>query len=120
MSLIRRLLGGEDDGGGGEDDAQLIAKLESAGVDMSRPLTVEHFLILPDERMARQAVAKLASTGGTVELSPDLFGRRWTVRVTFPMVITLERMAAIREQLGAFAREHGGEYNGWGTTGTAT
>jgi Regulator of ribonuclease activity B len=116
VSLIRRLFGGEFDGPD-DQDAQLIAKLESAGVDLSRPLNVEHFLTLPDERMARQVVAKLASTGGTVRLSPSLMGRSWTVRVAFPMVVTLARITAIREQLGAFAAEHGGEYTGWGTTG---
>lgn len=116
MSLLRWLLGGEAEGAG-DSDAQLIAKLESAGVDLTRPLVVEHFLTLPDERSARQAVAKLAGTGGTVRLNPDMLGRRWTVRVAFPMVVTLERMTAIREQLGAFAADHGGEYNGWGTAG---
>lgn len=116
MTLFRRLLGGADESPL-DGDAQLIAKLQAAGVDLSRPLAVDHFLVFPDERMARQLVAKLASTGGTVDLSPDMFGRRWTVRVSLPMVITLERITAIREQLGAFAAEHGGEYTGWGTSG---
>jgi hypothetical protein len=116
MSLFRRLLGGADDSPL-DGDAQLIARLSAAGVDLTRPLPVDHFLVLPDERMARQVVAKLASSGGTVNLSPDLFGRRWTVTVSLPMVVTLERITAIREQLGAFAAEHGGEYTGWGTSG---
>jgi len=116
--MIRRLFGG-DGADAGDGDAQLIAKLVAAGVDMSQPLTVEHFLTLPDERSARQVVAKLASSGGTVRLNPSLMGRSWAVRVAFPMVVTLERITAIREQLGAFAAEHGGEYTGWGTTGIA-
>ncbi len=116
--MIRRLFGGSA-GDAGDGDAQLIAKLVAAGVDMSQPMTVEHFLTLPDERSARQVVAKLASSGGTVRLNPSLMGRSWAVRVAFPMVVTLERITAIREQLGAFAAEHGGEYTGWGTTGSA-
>ena len=113
--MVRRLFGGAADPG--DQDARLIAKLASAGVDLSRPMVVEHFLTLPDERMARQVVAKLANTGGTVQLSPGLIGRRWTVRVSIPMVITLERITAMRERLGAFAADHGGEYTGWGTRG---
>jgi len=116
VSIIRRLFGGELDSPL-DQDAALIAKLESAGVDLAKPLDVEHFLTLPDERMARQVVAKLASTGGTVRLSPSLMGRSWTVRVAFPMVVTLQRITAIRAELGAFAADHGGEYTGWGTTG---
>jgi hypothetical protein len=92
MSLFRRLLGNVGD----DDDARLIARLDAAGVDLSRPIMVEHFLTLPDERQARQAVAKLGRTGGTVGLVPVLLGRRWTVR---------------------FAAEHGGVYEGWGTSG---
>ncbi len=116
MSLIRNLFGREE-GDAGDEDARRIARLGSAGVDLARPLLVEHFLTLPDERAARQVVAKLASTGGTVQLSPGVIGRRWTVRVAFPMVVTLARITAIREQLGAFAEDHGGAYTGWDTTG---
>lgn len=117
MSFFRRLMGGAD---GGEDDAALIDRLRSGGVDLSTPLAVQHYLTLPDERMARQVVAKLASSGAVVDLSPALFGRSWTVRVTVSMVVTLERMEAMREQLGAFAVDHGGTYDGWGTSGAPT
>ncbi len=115
MSLIRRLFGTPDDAT--DDDARLIARLVSAGVDLSRPISVEHQLALPDERAARRIVAQLANSGGTVAMTAPLVGRRWTVRVTFPMVVTQERMTAIRDQLGAFAAEQGGEYMGWGTSG---
>ncbi len=115
MSLIRRLFGTPDDPT--DDDARLIARLESAGVDLSRPIMVDHHLALPDERAARHVVAQLAGSGGIVGMTAPLLGRRWTVRVTFPMVVTLERMTAIRDELGAFAAEHGGEYTGWGTSG---
>ena len=114
MSFLSRLFGADDQD---DDDVRLIDRLAAAGVDLSRPLDVEHVLSMPDERSARQVVAALANTGGTVQLSPDLLGRRWNVRVTLPMVITLERMVAIREELDAFAGERGGRYAGWGTSG---
>lgn len=117
MSIIRRLFGGEFESPL-DQDAQLIAKLESAGVDLSKPIEVVHFLSLPDERMARQVAAKLAGTGSTVRLSPAMIGRGWTVRVEFSMVVTLERITALRAELGAFAAAHGGEYTGWGTAGS--
>jgi hypothetical protein len=117
MSGIGRLFGAGGKDPAGEDE-RLIGRLQREGVDLAQPLLVEHFLALPDERSARQVVAKLASTGGTVRLSPDMLGRRWTVRVAFPMVITLERITALRTELGAFAAQHGGEYTGWGTSGT--
>jgi hypothetical protein len=114
VSFLSRLLGTDDRD---DDDVRLMERLAAAGVDLSRPLDVEHVLTMPDERSARQAVAALANTGGTVQLSPDLLGRRWNVRVMIPMVITLERMTALREQLDAFAGERGGRYAGWGTSG---
>jgi hypothetical protein len=118
MSLFRRLLGvpGGDDG---DDDATLIDRLRAGGVDLSRPIAVEHYLTLPNERMARQFVAKLGTSGAIVDLSPSLFRGHWTVRVTLSMVVTLERMEAMRQSLGAFAEEHGGSYDGWGTSGRA-
>jgi Regulator of ribonuclease activity B len=111
VALIRRLFGDSDRGD--DEDAKIVARLEHAGVDLSTPITLTHRLSLPDERMARQVVAKLANTGGTVTMAPPLLGARWTVQVTFPMVVTEERLASIRAQLGAFAAEHGGEYVGW-------
>lgn len=114
MSFLSRLFG-EDDWDG--DDAKLIGRLQAAGLDLARPLDVEHFLTMPDERSARQVVATLAGTGGTVRLSPAALGRRWTVRVMVPMVVTPERLSAIRERLDAVAADHGGRYTGWGTSG---
>ncbi len=116
MSLFRRLLGGAG-GVEGEDDAALIDRLRDGGVDLARPLAVEYYLTLPSERMARQLVAKLGNSGAIVDLSPALFGSHWTVRVTVSMVVTLERIEAMRERLGDFAEEHGGTYDGWGTSG---
>jgi hypothetical protein len=118
MSVIRRLLGRVEDDGG-DADGRLIARLEADGVDLSRPIEVQTFIALPNERMARQVVAKLASTGGTVQLNPAVLGRQWTVRVTIPMVVTLERMHALRVELEAFAEQHAGSYQGWGTTGAS-
>jgi len=115
MSLFRKILGGA--GGGGEDDAGLIDRLRAGGVDLSSPIAVEHYLTLPNERMARQLVAKLGTSGAIVDLSPSLLGGSWNVRVTVSMVVTLERMEAMRQSLGAFAAEHGGTYDGWGTSG---
>ncbi len=111
MALIRRLFGGSD--AGGSRDLQLLARLERSGADLSIPIDITQRLVLPDERMARQAVARLANTGGSVTMTPPLLGGKWTVHVTFPMVVTAERLAAIRDELGAFAAEHGGEYAGW-------
>jgi hypothetical protein len=116
MSLFRKLLGGAG-GVEGDDDAALIDRLRDGGVDLARPLAVEHYLTLPSERMARQLVAKLGNSGASVDLSPALFGGHWTVRATVSMVVTLERIEALRERLGDFAEEHGGSYDGWGTSG---
>jgi hypothetical protein len=111
MSLMRRLFGMPE--GEGEDDERTIARMAQSGVDLSRPVTVACVLTFPEERAARQVVAKLASTGGTTDLVPPLFGRSWTVRVTLTMTVTPARMAALREQLEGFAAENGGVYEGW-------
>ena len=104
-------------GGGAAADRQRIAKLRGAGVDLDAPLAIEHVLTLPDERSARHVVAKLASSGAVVNLTPSMLGRSWAVRATLTMVVTPDRMAAMREQLSAFATDNGGTYDGWTATG---
>lgn len=104
-------------GGGAAGDGQRIAKLRSGGVDLDAPVAIVHVLTLPDERSARHVVAKLASSGASVDLSPSMLGRSWTVRATLSMVVTSERMAAMRAQLEAFAADNGGSYDGWGASG---
>jgi hypothetical protein len=117
VSMIRRLFGVPD--GDGIDDARAIARMEASGVDFSNPVDVACVLTFPNERAARQVVAKLATTGGDTDLVPPLFGGTWTVRITITMVVTPARMAALREQLDGFAAEHGGTYEGWATPGQA-
>jgi hypothetical protein len=111
MSLMRRLFGMPE--GEGEDDERTIARMAQSGVDLSRPVSIACVLAFPEERAARQVVAKLASTGGTTDLVAPLFGRSWTVKVTLTMTVTPERMAVLREQLERFAAENGGVYEGW-------
>ncbi len=109
--------GGIGGGAGAAGDGQRIAKLRGAGVDLDAPVAIVHVLTLPDERSARHVVAKLASSGALVDLSPSMLGRSWTVRATLTMVVTAERMAAMREQLSGFAADNGGTYDGWTASG---
>jgi hypothetical protein len=112
VSLFRRLFGGGSSNGGG--DAQVIEQLRQAGADLSQPRPVDHFLYFRSERSARHVVALLAGTGGTLELGQPMLGGRWSVQLTVPMVITLERITAMRAQLESLAADNGGEYDGWG------
>lgn len=113
MTGLRRLFGGMPPEPPGTADVRLIAEMAAAGIDLSQPLRVEHFLYFPQERPARQVVARLAGLGGELRIAPA-GGRRWLVHLVLPMRVTPERIAALRTELEALAAIHGGEYDGWG------
>lgn len=118
MTFMRRLFGdswGED---GSAADDRALAELVASGVDVSVPVPVDFKLTFRDERAARQTVAQLAGLGGDLRIgATGGFEPRWLVRLTLPMAITPERLAAMRSRLEELASERDGRYEGWDASG---
>src|SRR5262245_36212900 len=112
---MRRLFGDSWSEDGTAADDRAYAQLVGSGADLSVPRPVDFDLTFRDERAGRQAVALLAGLGGDLRIGAASggFEHRWLVRITLPMVITPERLAAMRARLEEVATERGGRYEGW-------
>lgn len=99
---------------GADRDLAVIAQLEAAGSDLSKPHEIEFFLYFPSEQAANHAASRLrnASFGVEVQLGAD--GTRWLCLATRSLVPTHDALASSRALLEALASELGGEYDGWG------
>ena len=115
---MRRLFGDSWSEDGSAADDRLLTELAASGVDVSVPRPVDFDLTFRDERAARQTVAVLAGLGGDLRIgAAGGFEPRWLVRLTLPMGITPERLAAMRARMEELAEERGGRYEGWDASG---
>ena len=111
---MRRLFGDSWSEDGPAADGRQLTELVESGVDLTAPRPVDFDLTFRDERAARQTVALLAGLGGDLHIgAAGGLEPRWLVRLTLPMAITAERLAAMRTRLEELAAERGGRYEGW-------
>lgn len=95
-------------------DAFVIAQLERAGANLSRPHPVEFFLCFPEREAADRAAMKVAALEMEVKVDRAADGALWLVFAVRKMVPAEKDMARLRVALEAIAREEKGEYDGWG------
>ncbi len=107
MVFLRRSNGNPD------PDRAAIEEMRRAGADPNVPHQTRHFLYVPGVRSAQQVARALKRPDRRVEVETSARKGYWLVAVCQPMVVTLPAIAAIRTELEAAARTHGGEYDYW-------
>ncbi|MGD1018834.1 MAG: ribonuclease E inhibitor RraB [Verrucomicrobiia bacterium] len=98
----------------GPDEAVLV-QLKNAGVDLSKPRTVEFFLYLPTQATAEEAADQVRKDGFQAEVKPSAKGGDWLCFMTKTMPPTLPELQKIRRDFEAIATTLHGQYDGWGT-----
>ncbi|HCU67368.1 MAG TPA: ribonuclease E inhibitor RraB [Rheinheimera sp.] len=99
-----------DDGNG-----DMLQALADAGVDLSKSLELDFYLVFPDKQKAETALNALTALdeGGEVELNfNDL--EQWELIVSLNMVPDHAAITAKEAELDKFAKKFGGYNDGWG------
>ncbi|MCT6699243.1 ribonuclease E inhibitor RraB [Rheinheimera sp. 4Y26] len=99
-----------DDGNG-----DMLQALADAGVDLSKSLELDFYLVFPDKQKAETALNALTALdeGGEVELNfNDL--EQWELIVSLTMVPDHAAITAKEAELDKFAKKFGGYNDGWG------
>ncbi|RYG35741.1 MAG: ribonuclease E inhibitor RraB [Burkholderiales bacterium] len=100
-----------------QQDAIVIENLRSAGSDITKPHSIDFFLYFPRKGQAKAAATEILELGYTVvELEKSPERSEWSVHATRTLVPELETMKASTRELEKLATEHGGAYDGWGTS----
>ncbi|WP_394130946.1 ribonuclease E inhibitor RraB [Shewanella maritima] len=99
-----------------DDNGKMLAAMADAGIDLTKALNVDFFLVFEDQRDAESALEALVQqeAEGEVELHFDEDTETWEVIVCLNMVPDYDALVAKETELNAFANEFDGGSDGWG------
>ena len=98
-------------------DGDALRRVVGDGSDLSKPMTVDFAIAVPDEASGH-AVAGVASAAG-YETSLSFYGDEgsWTCYCTKVMIASYDNLIREQVRLQQLAEPHGGYADGWGTAG---
>jgi hypothetical protein len=99
-----------------QDDSSVSEYLEelgASGVDLSHPVTVEHYLYFPLASLAYGAAEELRREGFDVDVEQEDDRDGWIAYATRQAQATVPVLVRLRERLIGAAVLRGGEYEGW-------
>lgn len=93
--------------------AEYLEELGEAGVDLSQPVTVEHYLYFPIASLAYGAAEELRREGFAVDVEEEGEREGWIAYATRSVDAAVPLLVRIRERLASAAELRGGAYEGW-------
>lgn len=99
-----------------DDNGQMLAAMADAGIDLTKSIEVDFFLVFDDQRDAESALEALSQTDmqGELELNFDEENTKWEVIVCLKMVPEYAALVGKETELNSFAQEFDGISDGWG------
>ncbi|ASJ96348.1 MULTISPECIES: ribonuclease E inhibitor RraB [Shewanella] len=99
-----------------DDNGKMLAAMADAGIDLTKALDVDFFLVFEDQRDAESAVEELAKSDleGELELHLNDELGKWELIVCINMVPEYQAIVDQEFELNEFAAEFGGATDGWG------
>jgi hypothetical protein len=101
-----------------EATRQALRRFQEDGSDLGRPMTIDFYVLVPDEAVAHVALVRTAAMGFSSRVEVDEAGA-WTCCCTVTIVPGAERVIALERLLDRLARELGGRADGFGSLGNA-
>lgn len=99
-----------------DDNGKMLAAMAESGIDLSKALDVDFFLVFEDQRDAESAAEELAQSEleGEMELHLNDELGKWELIVCVNMVPEYDAIVSQELELNTFAAEFGGATDGWG------
>ena len=97
------------------EDADAIAELKQAGLDLSKPQTIDFAFYLPVRKSAEKLAPKLVAKGFKTRILPAGGGKDYLLYARKRIVVTEAAMLEWRKEFEALAQSVQGEYDGWGS-----
>ncbi len=97
-----------------DPDEQVLDRLKTKGVDLTKPHSVEFFLYFGEQKDAGKAADQIKALGFQIEIRPPGgSASNWLCYSTKTVVPELATLREIRRQLEPIAAAQGGLYDGW-------
>ena len=99
-----------------DDNGKMLAAMVESGIDLSKPLDVDFFLLFEDKRDADVAYENLPSLDlkAVIELNLNDEIGKWELIVCVNMVPEYDLLVERESFLNDFAHDFGGMSDGWG------
>lgn len=100
-----------------DDNGATLREMHEAGVDLSKPLDVDFYLIFKTQKDAEAMIAELADSDETgTALEKNEVHDDWDLRCTVNMVPSHTQITLRESLFEKMAEKHGGLGDGWGVT----
>ncbi|HEY1556897.1 MAG TPA: ribonuclease E inhibitor RraB [Kofleriaceae bacterium] len=96
-------------------DGDALRRIESDGIDTSRPIRVDFMVAAPDRSVAEDFATLALKRGYKTDI--DAEGDEWTVYCSKVMLVTYDSVVQAQRELDELARPYGAHSDGWGTFG---
>jgi hypothetical protein len=97
------------------EDAEAIAELKQAGIDLGKPQTIDFAFYFPQRKAAQRVAPKLAAQGFKTRIVPAGGGQDYLVYARKRIIVNEAVMLEWRSKFEALAASEQGEYDGWGS-----
>ncbi len=99
-----------------DDNGKMLQAMAESGIDLTKSLDVDFFLVFEDKRDAESALEDLVAREeeGELEINFNEELEKWELIVTLNMVPEYEAIVAREVALNEFASEYDGMTDGWG------
>jgi regulator of RNase E activity RraB len=100
-----------------DDDGDALRHVVACGNDMTRPMDIDFFVVVPDLAAGKKLARVVAKAGYSTKLEHDDEDDVLTCNCTKQMLATYEGVVQAQAELEELSRPFGGELDGWGTFG---
>ena len=97
-------------------DGDALRKVRDSGSNMAKPHVFDFHLCFSDEATARRVADLIPAPASIHEVSQEDDGR-WTCFCRATLIPSYEAVIALDRRLETLCKQHGGDYEGWGTFG---
>ena len=101
-------------------DGDAIRRVLSMGMDLSRPVSVDFFVAVPDRQAGESVLPLAARAGYRGRLIYDSDDDSWTCYCSKTMLLNHADIIVAQNELDELSRPYGAATDGWGTAGEST
>lgn len=98
-------------------DGDALRRLIATGSDLSRPMTIDFAMSVPNEETGSRFASVARNLGYLIDLDQDEESGEWTCYCSKEMVATHEALLGAQRELTAAGAPFGAAADGWGSFG---
>lgn len=100
-------------------DGDALRRIAGHGSDMSKPMLVDFFVAVPNEKSGNLVARAATRLGYSASVERDPAEGSWTCYCSRELILTYESVMKAQEELADVSGQFGGAMDGWGSLGNS-